>query len=188
MLTLILLYLYSFPQIQRCLFWFSSFFHGLFTRLAKASLWSHRWFGHRNCRKARTMNSHWWAVHSKSSPSPPTSMTWRKASKVFGIIYHILRSRPCTVTWLQCWGSMAIPSQERTQKTLMRVWWFKQHYLRLFARYCFPILTSIFSIECESKWFVAFASLKYNVYICLYTGHADPGRRICFYPCWKKIG
>ena len=40
---------------------------------------------------------------------------------------------PCTVTRLQCWGSMAIPSRERTQKVLMRVWWLKEHDLHLFA-------------------------------------------------------
>ena len=43
------------------------------------------------------------------------------------------RSRPRTVTRLQCWGSMAIPSRERTQKVLMRVWWLKEHHLHLFA-------------------------------------------------------
>ena len=77
MLTLFRLELFSFPKIQRLLR-FSSYFHGLLEKVAKASLWSHRWFGHRNCRKARTTSSHWWAAHSKSSPSPPTSMTWSK--------------------------------------------------------------------------------------------------------------
>ena len=43
------------------------------------------------------------------------------------------RGRPRTVTRLQCWGSMAIPSRERTQKVLMPVWWLKEHHLHSFA-------------------------------------------------------
>ena len=57
--------------------------------------------------------------------------------------------RSCTVTRLQCWGSMAIPSRERTQKVLMRVWWLKEIEGTSFAficRHCLPILSSIFSI------------------------------------------
>ena len=40
------------------------------------------------------------------------------------------RSRPCTVTRLQCGRFMAIPFRERTRKLSMRVCWLKEHYLR----------------------------------------------------------
>ena len=61
---------------------------------------------------------------------------WQSPSLHRRSIAHLregFRSRPCTVTRLQCGRFMAIPFRERTRKLSMRVCWLKEHYLRQFA-------------------------------------------------------
>ena len=58
---------------------------------------------------------------------------WQSPSLHRRSIAHLregFRSRPCTVTRLQCGRFMAIPFRERTRKLSMRVCWLKEHYLR----------------------------------------------------------